>query len=98
VEIENRLEAHPGVAEVAVVPVEHEELGQEVRAVVVPAAGVTLTGPELAAWCGETLSYFKVPAHWDIRAEPLPRNASGKVVKQVLLDSAPLQFVEDDEG
>ena len=36
VEIENRLEEHPGVAEVAVIPVEHEELGQEVRAVVVP--------------------------------------------------------------
>ena len=46
--------------------------------------------------CGEALSYFKVPAHWDIRAEPLPRNASGKVVKQVLLDGVPLQFVEED--
>ena len=42
------------------------------------------------------LSYFKVPTHWDIRTEPLPRNASGKVVKQVLLDGAPLQFVEDE--
>lgn len=96
VEIENRLEEHPGVAEVAVIPVEHEELGQEVRAVVVPAAGVELESSELASWCAETLSYFKVPAHWDIRIEPLPRNASGKVVKQVLLDGEPLQFVEDE--
>jgi acyl-CoA synthetase (AMP-forming)/AMP-acid ligase II len=96
VEIENRLEEHPGVAEVAVVPVEHEELGQEVRAVVVPVAGVTLTPDELGAWCAEVLSYFKVPAHWDIRDEPLPRNASGKVVKQVLLDGEPLTFVEED--
>jgi acyl-CoA synthetase (AMP-forming)/AMP-acid ligase II len=98
VEIENRLEEHPGVAEVAVVPVDHEDLGQEVRAVVVPVEGVTLSGDELTAWCAETLSYFKVPAHWDIRTEALPRNASGKVVKQVLLDGEPLQFVEDDEG
>jgi len=96
VEIENRLEEHPGVAEVAVVPVDHEELGQEVRAVVVPVAGATLEANELASWCAEALSYFKVPAHWDIRAEPLPRNASGKVVKQVLLDGVPLQFVEDE--
>ncbi len=96
VEIENRLEEHPGVAEVAVLPVEHEELGQEVRAVVVPVAGVTLTPDELGAWCAVSLSYFKVPAHWDIRDEPLPRNASGKVVKQVLLDGAPLTFVEED--
>jgi acyl-CoA synthetase (AMP-forming)/AMP-acid ligase II len=96
VEIENRLEEHPGVAEVAVVPVDHEELGQEVRAVVVPVAGARLTGDELSAWCSESLAYFKVPAHWDIRSEPLPRNASGKVVKQVLLDGEPLQFVEDE--
>ena len=53
VEIENRLEEHPGVAEVAVIPVDHEELGQEVRAVVVPVAGVTLTSNELASWCAE---------------------------------------------
>lgn len=96
VEIENRLEAHPGVAEVAVVPVDHEELGQEVRAVVVAAPGVTLAPDELASWCAEAMAYFKVPTHWDIRAEPLPRNASGKVVKQVLLDGEPLQFVEDE--
>jgi long-chain acyl-CoA synthetase len=96
VEIENRLEAHPGVAEVAVVPVEHEELGQEVRAVVVPVHGVVLESSELASWCAESMAYFKVPTHWDIRNEPLPRNASGKVVKQVLLDGAPLQFVEDE--
>ncbi len=78
------------------IPVEHEELGQEVRAVVVLAPGATLEPDELASWCAETLSYFKVPAHWDIRSEPLPRNASGKVVKAVLLDGAPLQFVEDE--
>jgi len=96
VEIENRLEEHPGVAEVAVIPVDHEELGQEVRAVVVPAAGTELDATELASWCAESLSYFKVPTHWDIRTEPLPRNASGKVVKQVLLDGAPIQFVEDE--
>jgi acyl-CoA synthetase (AMP-forming)/AMP-acid ligase II len=96
VEIENVLEAHPRVAEVAVIPVDHEELGQEVRAVVVPAPGETLTPDELAQFCAKELAYFKVPAHWDIRTEPLPRNASGKVVKQVLLDGAPLQFVEDE--
>jgi acyl-CoA synthetase (AMP-forming)/AMP-acid ligase II len=96
VEIENRLEEHPGVAEVAVIAVEHEDLGQEVKAVVVPAPGVALDPDELTAWCAESLAYFKVPAHWEIRTEPLPRNASGKVVKKVLLDMELLQFVEDD--
>lgn len=95
VEIENRLEAHPAVAEVAVVAVEHEDLGQEVKAVVVLAPGHAADADELAAWCAEALAYFKVPAHWEFRAEPMPRNAAGKVVKQVLLDPSAMQFIEE---
>ena len=95
IEIENRLEAHPGVAEVAVIPVDHEALGHEVKAVVVPLPGVDLDPDELAAFCGETLAYFKVPSVWQIRNEPLPRNATGKVVKAVLMNDADLQFAEE---
>lgn len=95
IEIENRLEAHPGVAEVAVVPVDHEALGHEVKAVVVPAPGATLDTAELASFCGQTLAAFKVPSVWEIRTEPLPRNATGKVVKAVLMDDAELQFAEE---
>lgn len=95
IEIENRLEAHPAVAEVAVIPVDHEALGHEVKAVIVPMPGMTATPEELAAFCAETLAYFKVPTHWEIRTEPLPRNATGKVVKAVLMDGASLQFAEE---
>ena len=95
IEIENRLEAHPGVAEVAVIGVDHDVLGQEVGAVVVPRAGVTLDTDELAAFCAESLAYYKVPTHWEIRSEPLPRNALGKVVKAVLLEQDTLRFEED---
>ncbi|MBK5287645.1 MAG: acyl--CoA ligase [Acidimicrobiia bacterium] len=95
IEIENRLEAHPGVGEVAVIPVDHEALGHEVKAVVVPLLGVELDPTELAAFCGETLAYFKVPSIWEVRREPLPRNATGKVVKAVLMNDAELQFAEE---
>jgi len=95
VEIENRLEEHPDVAEVAVIPVDHEELGQQVKAVIVLAPGADVDADGLHAFCAEALAYYKVPEHWEIRTEPLPRNATGKVVKQALLDTDDLQFVEE---
>jgi long-chain acyl-CoA synthetase len=95
VEIEHRIEAHPDVAEAAVLGVDHEELGQEVKAVVVPRAGARPDPQALAAWVGETLAAYKVPAHWEIREEPLPRNAAGKVLKNVLAGAAKNQFVEE---
>ncbi|MFM7616978.1 MAG: class I adenylate-forming enzyme family protein, partial [Actinomycetes bacterium] len=96
VEIEQRLEDHPAVHEVAVVGVPHDDLGQEVKAVCVLAAGHTATAEELTAWCADALAYFKVPAHFEFRTEPLPRNATGKVLKHVLTDAGASDFVEED--
>jgi acyl-CoA synthetase (AMP-forming)/AMP-acid ligase II len=94
-EIEQRLEQHPGVAEVAVLGVDHPELGQEVKAVIVPRAGARLDAAELAAFAAAGLAYFKVPAHWELRQTPLPRNATGKVLKHALRDGGELQFSEE---
>ena len=95
-EVENRLVEHPDVAEVAVVGVPSEELGQEVKAVVVPREGARLDPAALAAFVAEKLAYYKVPSAWEIRAEPLPRNATGKVLKQVLTGEATSAFVEEE--
>jgi acyl-CoA synthetase (AMP-forming)/AMP-acid ligase II len=94
IEIELRLSAHPKVAEAAVVGVEHEELGQEVKAIVVPLPGMTLNFDELSSWIAEALAYYKVPAHWEIRNDSLPRNAVGKLLKHVLVGEAANQFQE----
>ena len=96
VEIEHRLDAHPSVGECAVVGVDHEELGQAVKAVVVPAPGATTDPEELARWTGETLAAYKVPSEWDIRDEPLPRNAAGKVLKNVLTGESENRQVEEE--
>lgn len=99
-EIEQRLEAHPQVAEAAVVGLPDEELGQTVCAFVrlthAPAteAQEAALGAELRAWVKETLAYFKVPAELRFVSEPLPRNATGKVLKHVLLGE-PSAFIEE---
>ncbi|MCU0272507.1 MAG: AMP-binding protein [Acidimicrobiales bacterium] len=88
IEVEARLDAHPSVRESAVVGSDHPEHGQEVKAIVVPQPGATIDTAALAAFCGETLAAYKVPTVWEVRDELLSRNASGKVLKTVLLGEA----------
>ncbi len=95
VEIEHRLDAHPKVAECAVVGQDHPDLGQEVKAIVVPEPGEPPSEEELGAWVAETLARYKVPTIWELRAEPLPRNAAGKILKKVLTGEAEAGIVEE---
>lgn len=94
-EVEARLEMHPAIAECAVDGVDHRTLGQEVKAFVVLQPGATLDLDEVRAFCGETLSTYKLPNHLEVLDEPLPRNATGKVVKVVLRGEAPQTFIEE---
>jgi acyl-CoA synthetase (AMP-forming)/AMP-acid ligase II len=95
VEIEHRLDAHPSVTESAVVGVDHDILGQEVKAIVVATAGCEVDTDALATWVGEVLAPFKVPSQWEVRTQPLPRNPGGKVMKDVLSGEAESRFVEE---
>ncbi|WP_280336626.1 class I adenylate-forming enzyme family protein [Nocardia wallacei] len=81
-EIENVLDEHPAVLESAVLGVPHDDLGQEVAAVVVVGDPAAVTPAALRDFAAERLAYFKVPARWTITDKPLPRNATGKVVRR----------------
>jgi len=82
-EIEERIDALPGVEESAVIGVPDPDFGEAVAAVIVRRPGSALTeGDVIAALKGEIAS-FKVPKRvWF--AEELPRNAMAKVQKAVL--------------
>jgi len=95
VEIEQCLEACPVVQEAAVIGVPHPEWGQQVKAFIVPAEGARIPIEDLVAHCRDALADYKVPTLWEIRSEPLPRNATGKVLKNVLAGEATNDFVEE---
>ncbi len=83
VEVENVLMAWPGVVEAAVIGVPCPVLGERVHAVVHARAGE----PDEAALrhhCAERLADYKVPERIRFSAEPLPRNANGKLMKRLL--------------
>jgi len=84
VEVENALNNHPGVGEVAVVGVPDSMMGEKVGAVIVPAPGKSLEAAEVTAFAREHLADFKVPQYVAVRSEPLPRNPGGKVLKATL--------------
>ena len=84
-EIEGVLEAHPDVAEVAVVGVADVEWGERVRAFVArrPGASPEVDEGALKAWCRERLAGPKVPRDF-VFVDALPRNPTGKVLKREL--------------
>jgi acyl-CoA synthetase (AMP-forming)/AMP-acid ligase II len=79
-EIERMIAAHPAVAQVAVIGVADERLGEVGKACVVLRAGASLDTVEFIGWCRERMSNYKVPRYVEVLPS-LPLNASGKVMK-----------------
>jgi long-chain acyl-CoA synthetase len=94
VEIENRLVEEPRIAEAAIVGVPHRILGEEVKAIVRLEPGATMTPEDVRRFVAEALADFKVPAYVEFVDDPLPRNPSGKVLKQVLRGDKDSGFAE----
>ena len=81
-EVEDALASHPAVEEVAVFGVPDPRWGESVYAVVV--ARQPVTADELVDHCRQRIAAFKVPRHVELRPEPLPKSAAGKILKREL--------------
>ena len=95
-EIELVIDSHEGVEESAVIGIPHDDLGEEVMAIVY-AKKSDVNDLELSAWVAKDLADFKVPSKWKFVNSPLPRNASGKLMKHVLIDTSKNTMVEENE-
>jgi fatty-acyl-CoA synthase len=73
-------------------------MGEELKACVVVKPDETVTAEEIKDWAGKSLAKFKVPRYVDFY-DNLPRNASGKILKNVLKNQADgVQQVNEHNG
>ncbi|MDQ1747525.1 MAG: long-chain acyl-CoA synthetase [Frankiaceae bacterium] len=86
-EVEDAIEGHPAVAEVAVIGIPHPYTGETVKAFVVPVADATPTADDIIEYAARRLARFKCPTSVEIVPE-LPHSAIGKVAKGRLRESA----------
>jgi acyl-CoA synthetase (AMP-forming)/AMP-acid ligase II len=90
-EIERLLLLHPDVAQVAVIGVPDDRLGEVGFAYVLATSGTTADPKQIIAWAKENMANFKAPKYVEV-VDELPLNASGKVLKFELRDRALRSF------
>jgi long-chain acyl-CoA synthetase len=82
-EVENTISGMEGVAEVAVIGVPDEILGQAIKAYIVPALGTELIENKVLKYCSENMETFMVPKYIEFM-DSLPKTSNGKIDKKQL--------------
>jgi long-chain acyl-CoA synthetase len=87
VEVEAAIFEHPNVKDCAVIGIAHPVLGEEVGVVVILRRDSETSVADLIEHTRARVAHYAVPTQVIFRAEPLPRNPQGKVLKRELRDS-----------
>lgn len=87
IEIENELIEHPAIKEVAAIGVPNERLGEDVAVVVHLHPGCSLLAEEVLEHARNHLASYKVPSQVIFSEEPLPRNATNKILKREIREA-----------
>ncbi|TDD48768.1 long-chain-fatty-acid--CoA ligase [Saccharopolyspora elongata] len=82
-EVEEVLMSHEAVSLAAVVGVENDSHGEEIKAFVIPAEAAKITEEELIAWSKEQMASYKYPRQIEF-VKALPMTATGKILKRQL--------------
>ena len=83
-EAEQVLIEHPAVLDVACIGVPNKEMGEELKALVIPREDIEIPAEEaVVAWCREKLSHYKCPRTLEF-VDDLGRNTMGKINKRKL--------------
>jgi fatty-acyl-CoA synthase len=90
-EIEEFLDHHPAICEVAVVGLPDAKYGEVISAWVVARAGMGLTPDDVRNYCRGQIAHYKIPHYVQI-VEDLPRTVTGKVRKNVIREWGIKQF------
>ncbi|WP_193615362.1 class I adenylate-forming enzyme family protein [Desertimonas flava] len=83
-ELENAIQDHPAVIEVAVVAAPHERWGETPVALCVVAEGAEVAADEIVELCATRLGSYKKPSVVEFRTDPLPKSPVGKIQRKVL--------------
>jgi long-chain acyl-CoA synthetase len=84
IEVESALLEHSAVMEAAVFGIPDARWGEAVHAVVTVREDDVATEPDLMRHCRDLIAGYKIPKSIDVRTEPLPRSAAGKLLKNRL--------------
>jgi acyl-CoA synthetase (AMP-forming)/AMP-acid ligase II len=84
IEVENAVSTHPAVAQVAVIGIPHDVLGEQVHAIVVLKEGASATEDDIKQHARRSIAGYKVPKSVELRADPLPLSGALKPLKREL--------------